>query len=77
MESIALGLFSFMPYVGSVVGLIAIIKTAKNMGAPVLYVKVKEYYYTGYSKYKYENYFYANKKRTKLIKHTTTIKRMW
>lgn len=77
MESIALGLFSFMPFVGKLVGLIAIIKTARNMGAPVLYVKVKEYYYTGYSKYKYKSYFYANKKRTKLIKQTTTIKRMW
>lgn len=77
LESIALGLFSLMPYVGTVATIAAIITTARNMGAPILYVKVKEYYYTGYSKYKYENYFYADKKRKKLIKHTTEIKYMW
>jgi hypothetical protein len=77
IESIALGIFSFCPYVGKIIGIVAIIKTARNMGAKTMYVKVKQYYYTGYSKYKYENYFYANKSRTKLIKHTTTYKKMW
>lgn len=77
IENIAYSIFSFCPYIGPVVAIAGIVKTAKNLGAKTLYVKVKQYYYTGYSKYKYENYFYSNKSRTKLIKHTTTYQKMW
>ena len=77
LQSLALALFGFMPYVGTLVSIISIIQSARNIGAETLYVKVDHYYIDGYSMYKYENYFYTNKERTKLLKHTTEYKRMW
>lgn len=77
LQAIALKLFSLMPYVGWIGEIAGIIQAAKNIGASTLYVKVDHYYITGYSRYKYENYFYSDSKRTKLIKHTTEYKQMW
>lgn len=77
LQSLALGLFSLMPYVGWVGTIASIIETARNMGKPVLYVKVNHYHNSNYSFYKYENYFYTDSKYTQLIKHTTEYKQMW
>lgn len=59
-----------MPYVGWVGTIASIIETARNMGKPVLYVKVDHYHNSNYS-------FYTDSKYTQLIKHTTEYKQMW
>ena len=77
LQSIALGLFSLMPYVGTVATIAGIIQTARNLNAPTLYVKVNQYHTKGYQFYKYDSFFYSNKARTKLVKRVTKEKRMW
>ena len=66
-----------MPYVGWIGTIAGIIESARNIGAPVLYVKVDHYHTFNYSWYKYENYFYTKSNYTGLIKHTTEYKKMF
>ncbi|MBC1520742.1 hypothetical protein HB912_03650 [Listeria aquatica] len=77
MRSLALGILSFMPYVGPIYGVIGIIDAARSLGAKTLYVRVKQYRTKGYQFYKYDSYFYSNAKLTKLIKKTSKTKKMW
>ncbi|MBC1340370.1 hypothetical protein HB802_03635 [Listeria welshimeri] len=77
MRSLALGILSFMPITGPIFGIVAIIDTARSMGAKTLYVRVKQYRTSGYQFYKYDSYYYANASLTKLVKKTSQTKRMW
>lgn len=77
LKSLALSILSFMPIVGPIYGVIGVIETARGLGAKTLYVKVKQYRTAGYQFYKYNTYYYTNKKMTKLIKKTSKEKRMW
>lgn len=76
--SIALGILSFIPYVGpTIFGVAGIIETARNFGAPTLYVKQKVYCTSDYSNYAYRNYFYSDSNHSKLIESNTVYKKMW
>ncbi|WP_415336098.1 hypothetical protein [Clostridium perfringens] len=76
--SIALGILSFIPYVGpTLFGVAGIIETARNLGAPTLYVKQKVYCTSDYSNYAYKNYFYSDANHSNLIDSNTVYKKMW
>lgn len=75
--SIALGILSFVPYVGPIFGVASIIETARNFGASTLYVVEKVYCTSDYSNYAYKNYFYGDANHSKLIKSDTIYKKMW
>lgn len=75
--SIALGILSFMPYVGPIFGVASIIETARNLGAPVLYIVEKMYCTSDYSNYAYKNYFYSDASHSKLIKSNIVYEKMW
>lgn len=77
IESIALGLLSFMPYFGGIFGIIGIIETARNLGAKTIWIKTKEYYAQGYMYYKYHSYFYTNSKYKNHFKDTINYVKMW
>lgn len=77
LKSLALGLFSFMPYVGYISAIYGVIDAARSIGAPMLYIKVKQYHTKGYQFYRYESFFYSNSARTKLVKSLVNEKRMW
>lgn len=77
LQNLALGLFTLMPYVGLIGTFYGIIDAARNIGAPMLYIKVKQYHTKGYQFYRYESFFYSNSARTKLVKKLVNEKRMW
>lgn len=77
IESIALGLLSFMPYFGGIFGIIGIIETARNLGAKTIWIKTKEYYAEGYMYYKYHSYFYTNSKYKNHFKDKINYVKMW
>lgn len=77
LQSIALGIFSFVPYVGWIGTIASLVETFKNMGKPVMYTKTDEYYIDGYSRYKYVTYYYSDSGRTNLVKTSTLYKDMW
>lgn len=77
LKSLALTLFGAVPYVGYISAIYAAIDAARSVGAPMLYIKVKQYHTKGYQFYRYENFFYTNSARTKLVKTVIHEKRMW
>ena len=76
-RALALGLLSFVPFIGPVFGIATIIDTVRNMGSPNMYVTVKRYYLDGYQFYKYVSSFYADSARKKHVKTLTEVKKMW
>lgn len=77
IQSIALGIFSFMPYVGWIATIAGVVEAFKSLGQPIMYTKTDHYYIDGYSKYKYITKYYSNSSRTKLVRTTTLYKSMW
>lgn len=75
--SIALGVLSIVPFVGSIFTVASIIETARNFGASTLYVVEKVYCTSDYSNYAYKNYFYSDANHSKLIDSNIIYKKMW
>lgn len=69
--SIALGLLSFIPYVGpTILGVAGIIETGRNLVKHTFYVAQKVYCKSDYSNYAYKNYFYSYSNHFNLIELT-------
>lgn len=76
-ESIALGVLAFVPYVGYIYGIAAIIETIRNFGADTMYIVEQQYCTSDYSHYAYKNYFYSDKGHTNLVSSNVVYKRMF
>lgn len=77
IQSLVIGMLSFLPYVGPVFAIASMISVFQSLGHPTMYVKTLRYYASGYRFYKYDSYFYSNPERTNLINTTSEIKQMW
>ncbi|MDB6354369.1 hypothetical protein PH235_12430 [Trichococcus sp. K1Tr] len=77
LQSIALGIFSFVPYVGWIGTIAGVVEAFRSLGKTVMYTKTDHYYIDGYSRYKYVTYYYSDSNRTKLVRTTTFYKDMW
>lgn len=77
IQSIALGIFSFVPYVGWIGTIASVVEAFKSLGKTTMYTKTDHYYIDGYSRYKYVTYYYSDAKRTQLVRTTTLYKDMW
>lgn len=77
IQSIALGIFSFVPYVGWIGSIAGVVEAFKSLGKTTMYTKTDHYYIDGYSRYKYVTYYYSDAKRTQLVRTTTLYKDMW
>lgn len=75
--SIAMGILSFVPYVGTIFGVAGIVETARNLNATTLYVVQDEYCTSDYSHYAYKNYFYSDAKHKDLIDSNVEYKKMF
>jgi len=76
-ESIALGILSFIPFVGPIYGVAGIVETARSYGADKLYVVQDMYCTSDYSHYVYKNYFYTDKGHSDLVDSNEQYKRMF
>lgn len=76
-ESVALGILGFMPYVGPIFGVAAIIETVKNFGADTVYIVEEQYCTSDYSHYAYKNSFYSDKKLKNKVGSNTVYKKMF
>ena len=77
MKNILIGVISFVPWVGPIFGVSALIDEVLSLGKKTLYIKYSYYYAKGYQYYKYVTRFYSDSEYKKLLKTSVDYVKMW